>query len=64
MSARLSIEVCYALANEQALIAVELPAGTTLQQALEASGILLRYPQIDLVTQKIRSLVGTGDARS
>jgi putative ubiquitin-RnfH superfamily antitoxin RatB of RatAB toxin-antitoxin module len=53
MSARLSIEVCYALANEQTLIAVELPAGATVQQALEASGILQRYPQIDLGTQKV-----------
>jgi uncharacterized protein len=53
MSARLSIEVCYALAGEQTLIAVELPAGATLQQALEASGILQRYPRIDLVTQKV-----------
>ena len=53
MSARLSIEVCYALANEQTLIAVELPAGATLQQALDASGILQRYPQIDLGMQKV-----------
>lgn len=53
MSARLSIEVCYALANEHTLIAVELPEGATLQQALEASGILQRYPQIDLGTQKV-----------
>ncbi|MFL9906257.1 RnfH family protein [Paraburkholderia sp. RL17-337-BIB-A] len=53
MSARLSIEVCYALAGEQTLIAVELPEGATLQQALDASGILQRYPQIDLGTQKV-----------
>ncbi|KFX61312.1 MULTISPECIES: RnfH family protein [Paraburkholderia] len=53
MSARLSIEVCYALANEQTLIAVDLPEGATLQQALDASGILQRYPQIDLGTQKV-----------
>ncbi|NPT60646.1 RnfH family protein [Paraburkholderia elongata] len=53
MSARLSIEVCYALADEQTLIAVELPEGATLQQALDASGILQRYPQIDLGTQKV-----------
>ena len=53
MSARLSIEVCYALANEQALIAVDLPEGATLQQAIEASGILRRYPQIDLGMQKV-----------
>ncbi|MFL9990908.1 RnfH family protein [Paraburkholderia sediminicola] len=53
MSARLSIEVCYALANEQTLIAVELPEGATVQQALDTSGILQRYPQIDLGTQKV-----------
>ncbi|NPT38813.1 RnfH family protein [Paraburkholderia xenovorans] len=53
MSARLSIEVCYASAGEQALIAVELPEGATLRQALDASGILRRFPQIDLGTQKV-----------
>ena len=53
MSALLSIEVCYALPNEQALIPVELPEGATVQQALDASGILKRYPQIDLEKQKV-----------
>jgi putative ubiquitin-RnfH superfamily antitoxin RatB of RatAB toxin-antitoxin module len=53
MSAMLSIEVCYALPNEQALIPVELPEGATVQQALDASGILKRYPQIDLDKQKV-----------
>ncbi len=53
MSARLSIEVCYASAGEQALIAVESPEGATLRQALDASGILRRFPQIDLGTQKV-----------
>lgn len=53
MSAQLSVEVCYAAPHEQALIAVSVPAGATLQQALDASGILQRYPQIDLTTQKV-----------
>ena len=53
MSERLLVQVCYALPNEQVLIAVELPAGATLRQAIEASGILQRYPQIDLGTQKV-----------
>jgi uncharacterized protein len=53
MSAMLSIEVCYALPDEQALVPVELPEGATLQQALDASGILKRYPQIDLAQQKV-----------
>ena len=53
MSARLSVEVCYALAGEQTLIALELPVGATLQQAIDASGILQRFPSIDLSTQKV-----------
>jgi putative ubiquitin-RnfH superfamily antitoxin RatB of RatAB toxin-antitoxin module len=53
MSALLSIEVCYALPNEQVLIPVELLEGATVQQALDASGILKRYPQIDLEKQKV-----------
>ncbi|MEX3638780.1 RnfH family protein [Paraburkholderia sp. BR14320] len=53
MNARLTVEVCYALASEQALIAVELPAGATLKQAIDASGILQRFPSIDLNTQKV-----------
>ncbi|MGF6720842.1 putative ubiquitin-RnfH superfamily antitoxin RatB of RatAB toxin-antitoxin module [Paraburkholderia sp. GAS41] len=53
MSALLSIEVCYALPDEQALIAVELAEGATVQEALDASGILKRYPQIDLDKQKV-----------
>jgi len=53
MSARLSVEVCYALPDAQTLIALELPAGATLQQALDASGILKRFPSIDLNAQKV-----------
>jgi putative ubiquitin-RnfH superfamily antitoxin RatB of RatAB toxin-antitoxin module len=53
MSGRLSIEVCYALPDGQTLIPVELPEGATVQQALDASGILQRFPQIDLTQQKV-----------
>ena|ERR1700691_1066286 len=53
MSGLLSIEVCYALPDGQTLIPVELPEGATVQQALDASGILQRYPQIDLARQKV-----------
>lgn len=49
----LSIEVCYAQPSGQTLIAVELPEGATVRQALDASGILTRYPQIDLAQQKV-----------
>jgi len=53
MSAALSVEVCYALPDAQTLIAVDVPAGATVQQAIDASGILRKHPEIDLSTQKV-----------
>jgi uncharacterized protein len=53
MSAMLSIEVCYAQPGEETLLAIELPEGATVRQALEASGILGRFPQINLAQQKV-----------
>ncbi|MPW17226.1 RnfH family protein [Paraburkholderia sp. CNPSo 3157] len=52
MSVNLTIEVCYALPHEQTLIELELPQGATLRQAIDASGILARHPDIDLTKQK------------
>jgi uncharacterized protein len=52
-SAMLTVEVCYALPGAQTLCAVDLPAGATVQQAIDASGILARHPEIDLKVQKI-----------
>lgn len=42
------IEVTYALPQEQVLLGLEVPEGTTVMQAVEQSGILQRYPEIDL----------------
>ena len=53
MSAKLSIDVCYALPDAQTLISVELAPGATVQQAIEASGILARHPEIDLTKLKV-----------
>ena len=41
------VEVVYALPGEQVLIALEVGQGTTALQALEHSGLLRRYPEID-----------------
>ncbi|MDE1184080.1 RnfH family protein [Paraburkholderia sp.] len=49
----LSIEVCYAQPDGQALIPVILPEGATVKQAIDASGIVARFPTIDLSTQKV-----------
>jgi putative ubiquitin-RnfH superfamily antitoxin RatB of RatAB toxin-antitoxin module len=53
MNAELSIEVCYALAQAQTLIALRLPAGATVRDAIAASGIAERHPEIDLATAKV-----------
>ena len=53
MSETLSIEVCYALPDKQEIVTVRVPAGATLQQALEASGLLARHPEIDLKKNKV-----------
>ena len=48
----LKVQVCYALAQRQELVNLSLPEGSTLQQAVERSGLLLKYPEIDLAKNK------------
>jgi putative ubiquitin-RnfH superfamily antitoxin RatB of RatAB toxin-antitoxin module len=48
----INIEVIYAKADGQELVRVRLPSGATLQQALEASGLLQKHPEIDLAKGK------------
>lgn len=52
MTETIKVEVCYALPAKQELVSVKLTAGATLAQALEASGLLLKYPEIDLKKNK------------
>lgn len=52
MSEALNVEVCYALPAKQEMVRLRLPEGATLQQALEASGLLAKYPEIDLKKNK------------
>jgi putative ubiquitin-RnfH superfamily antitoxin RatB of RatAB toxin-antitoxin module len=47
------VEVVYALAGEQDVAGVEVPQGATARDAIEASGILARHPQIDLRREKL-----------
>ena len=47
------VEVAYALADKQSLISLEVKEGTTLKEAIEASGILEIYNQIDLSKQQV-----------
>ena len=43
----MKIEVTYALANRQELVSLDLPEGSTVMQAVEASGLLQKYPDIE-----------------
>lgn len=47
------VEVAYARADEQVILEVEVEEGATLEQAVEASGVLGRFPEIDLQTSKM-----------
>lgn len=48
----IDVEVIYALPARQELVKLKVPAGTTLQGAVEASGLLAKYPEINLATGK------------
>ena len=52
MAEMLNVEVCYAMSNKQEVVRIALPTGATLQQGLEASGLLGKYPEIDVKKNK------------
>ena len=47
------VEVAYALPDKQSLISLEVEEGTTIKEAIEASGVLDTYDQIDLARDKV-----------
>lgn len=49
----ISIEVVYALPQKQEMFAVKLPEGATVREAVEACGVLQKYPEIDLAKNKL-----------
>lgn len=53
MDETLSIEIAYALPHKQEIVRLKLPAGSTVQQAVQASGLLQKYPEIDLAANKL-----------
>ncbi len=42
----LEIEVAYAKPEQQVIMALQVPEGTTAKQAIDASGLLERFPEI------------------
>ncbi len=49
----MAVEVAYARPDQQVIIPVRVPAGATLEEAIERSGVLERFPEIDLARNKV-----------
>ena len=49
----MKIGIAYALPQRQAWFDVEVPEGATVQDAINKSGILKQFPDINLETQKV-----------
>ncbi|MFC4929723.1 RnfH family protein [Massilia sp. GCM10023247] len=49
----LEVVVCYATARQEFLKTMLVAPGTTIGQAIEGSGVLLAFPEINLVTQPV-----------
>lgn len=47
------VEVCYARPDKQLIIEVEVAAGTSAVEAVQRSGILDEFPEIDIGKNKI-----------
>lgn len=53
MADSITVEVVYALPQRQELVRLTLPAGSTVQQAIEASGLVQKHPDIDFARNKV-----------
>lgn len=47
------VEIAYALPHEQLIVPIKASKGITAEQAIKASGILQKFPEIDLAVNKI-----------
>jgi putative ubiquitin-RnfH superfamily antitoxin RatB of RatAB toxin-antitoxin module len=47
------VEVAYASPSRQEVIEIGVPPGATVEQAIRASGILERFPEIDVTRQRV-----------
>jgi putative ubiquitin-RnfH superfamily antitoxin RatB of RatAB toxin-antitoxin module len=49
----MNVGVCYAESDRQSWLRLEVPDNSTIEQAIQLSGLLTRYPEIDLSKQKV-----------
>ena len=53
MSESINVEIVNALLDAQEIISLKLSQGATVKQAVEQSGMLEKYPEIDLAKNKL-----------
>jgi putative ubiquitin-RnfH superfamily antitoxin RatB of RatAB toxin-antitoxin module len=53
MAHQLDIEIVYALPEQQTLLSVQVPEGSTVADGVTLSGILERHPDIDFARSKL-----------
>ncbi|MEM0924310.1 MAG: RnfH family protein [Pseudomonadota bacterium] len=49
----MNVGVAFATTREQVWIKIDVPDGSTVQEVIETSGLLDRFPDIDLEAQKV-----------
>ncbi|MDO8605196.1 MAG: RnfH family protein [Phaeospirillum sp.] len=49
----MKVGVVYAIPSRQAWLTIDVPEGTTVKDAIEKSGVLKQFPEINLETQKV-----------
>ena len=49
----MNIGVCYADSDRQLWLRMDVPEDSSVEEAILRSGILQRFPEIDLATQKV-----------
>lgn len=53
MSEAVQVYVCYANARQEWVRPMQVPPGTTIGEAIEQSGVLQDFPDINLTTQPV-----------
>ena len=53
MPNEIMVEVAYAMPEEQVIISIKVPKIFNVQQAIEKSGIQVKFPSIDLSKNKV-----------
>lgn len=53
MTNEINVEIAYALPHRQGIVPLQVPAAATVEDAIKRSGILEKFPEIDLAKFKV-----------